>query len=120
MTGICVTYPGEKKPELHQELVTIQDKVDAGCLNNGPLEADGQPKDGALETVGDPDADDEAADDTDDTSSMTSSASSTASSQSGGVGSNRKKSIPLSIRNLKRKHKKKRTKFSREFKPGDR
>uniref|UniRef100_A0A7N8X362 (E3-independent) E2 ubiquitin-conjugating enzyme n=1 Tax=Mastacembelus armatus TaxID=205130 RepID=A0A7N8X362_9TELE len=52
--------------------------------------------------------------------SLTSSASSTASSQSGGLGTNRKKSIPLSIRNLKRKHKKKRTKFSREFKPGDR
>ncbi|KAG7485332.1 hypothetical protein JOB18_008191 [Solea senegalensis] len=66
------------------------------------------------------DADDEAAEDTDDTSSLTSSASSTASSQSGGLGTNRKKSIPLSIRNLKRKHKKKRTKFSREFKPGDR
>lgn len=53
-------------------------------------------------------------------SSLTSSASSTASSQSGGLAPNRKKSIPLSIRNLKRKHKKKRTKFSREFKPGDR
>ncbi|XP_068448387.1 (E3-independent) E2 ubiquitin-conjugating enzyme UBE2O [Clinocottus analis] len=69
---------------------------------------------------GEQDADDEAAEDTDDTSSLTSSASSTASSQSGGLGVNRKKSIPLSIRNLKRKHKKKRTKFSREFKPGDR
>ncbi|CAB1344907.1 unnamed protein product [Coregonus sp. 'balchen'] len=68
------------------------------------------------------DADDEAgAEDTDDTLSLTSSASSTASSQSSGLGGlNRKKSIPLSIRNLKRKHKKKRTKFSREFKPGDR
>lgn len=66
------------------------------------------------------DADDEAADDTDDTSSLTSSASSTASSQSGGLTTSRKKSIPLSIRNLKRKHKKKRTKFSREYKPGDR
>lgn len=65
------------------------------------------------------DADDEAADDTDDTSSVTSSASSTASSQSGN-GTGRKKSIPLSIKNLKRKHKKKKTKVSREFKPGDR
>ncbi|KAL2297646.1 hypothetical protein Nmel_016198 [Mimus melanotis] len=65
------------------------------------------------------DADDEAADDTDDTSSVTSSASSTASSQSGS-GTCRKKSIPLSIKNLKRKHKKKKTKVSREFKPGDR
>ncbi|TNN69498.1 (E3-independent) E2 ubiquitin-conjugating enzyme UBE2O [Liparis tanakae] len=69
---------------------------------------------------GEQDADDEAAEDTDDTSSLTSSASSTASSQSGGLGLQRKKSVPLSIRNLKRKHKKKRTKFSREFKPGDR
>ncbi|KAJ1130238.1 hypothetical protein NDU88_008594 [Pleurodeles waltl] len=68
--------------------------------------------------VMDQDADDEAAEDTDDTSSVTSSCSSTASSQSGGGG--RKKSIPLSIKNLKRKHKKKKTKISREFKPGDR
>ncbi|XP_042304768.1 (E3-independent) E2 ubiquitin-conjugating enzyme isoform X1 [Sceloporus undulatus] len=65
------------------------------------------------------DADDEAADDTDDTSSVTSSASSTASSQSGS-GTGRKKSIPLSIKNLKRKHKKKKTKVSRVFKSGDR
>ncbi|XP_028912922.1 (E3-independent) E2 ubiquitin-conjugating enzyme [Ornithorhynchus anatinus] len=65
------------------------------------------------------DADDEGADDTDDTSSVTSSASSTASSQSGS-GTGRKKSTPLSIKNLKRKHKKKKTKVSREFKPGDR
>ncbi|KAG8446092.1 hypothetical protein GDO86_013818 [Hymenochirus boettgeri] len=66
------------------------------------------------------DADDEAAGDTDDASSVTSSASSTTSSQSGG-GTGRKKSIPLSIRNLKRKHKKKKkSKVYREFKPGDR
>ncbi|XP_053565245.1 (E3-independent) E2 ubiquitin-conjugating enzyme isoform X2 [Bombina bombina] len=66
------------------------------------------------------DADDEATGDTDDTSSVTSSASSTASSQSGS-GAGRKKSIPLSIRNLKRKHKKKKkNKVYREFKPGDR
>ncbi|XP_053309325.1 (E3-independent) E2 ubiquitin-conjugating enzyme [Spea bombifrons] len=66
------------------------------------------------------DADDEAAGDTDETSSVTSSASSTASSQSG-CGAGRKKSIPLSIRNLKRKHKKKKkSKVYREFKPGDR
>ncbi|XP_029456286.1 (E3-independent) E2 ubiquitin-conjugating enzyme [Rhinatrema bivittatum] len=64
------------------------------------------------------DADDEAADDTDETSSVTSSASSTASSQSGCSG--RKKSIPLSIKNLKRKHKRKKNKISREFVPGDR
>ncbi|XP_051567988.1 (E3-independent) E2 ubiquitin-conjugating enzyme-like isoform X2 [Myxocyprinus asiaticus] len=67
--------------------------------------------------LGEQESDDEAADDTDDTSSVTSSASSTVSLQSGPT---RKKSIPLSIRNLKRKHKKKRTKFSHEFKPGDR
>ena len=56
------------------------------------------------------DADDEAADDTDDTSSVTSSASSTTSSQSGS-GTSRKKSIPLSIKNLKRKHKRKKRYF---------
>lgn len=65
------------------------------------------------------DADDEAADDTDDTSSVTSSASSTTSSQSGS-GASRKKSIPLSIKNLKRKHKRKKNKITRDFKPGDR
>ncbi|NP_001414250.1 (E3-independent) E2 ubiquitin-conjugating enzyme UBE2O isoform 2 [Mus musculus] len=65
------------------------------------------------------DADDEAADDTDDTSSVTSSASSTTSSQSGS-GTGRKKSIPLSIKNLKRKHKRKKNKVTRDFKPGDR
>ncbi|XP_050775182.1 (E3-independent) E2 ubiquitin-conjugating enzyme isoform X3 [Gopherus flavomarginatus] len=81
------------------------------------LKEDGSP-DYRLQSM-EQDADDEAADDTDDTSSVTSSASSTASSQSGsGIG--RKKSIPLSIKNLKRKHKKKKTKISREFKPGDR
>ncbi|XP_041433344.1 (E3-independent) E2 ubiquitin-conjugating enzyme UBE2O isoform X2 [Xenopus laevis] len=65
-------------------------------------------------------ADDEAAGDTDDTSSVTSSASSTTSSQSGS-GTGRKKSIPLSIRNLKRKHKKKKkSKVYKEFKYGDR
>ncbi|XP_075418366.1 (E3-independent) E2 ubiquitin-conjugating enzyme isoform X2 [Tenrec ecaudatus] len=65
------------------------------------------------------DADDEAADDTDDTSSVTSSASSTTSSQSGS-GTGRKKSVPLSIKNLKRKHKRKKSKITRDFKPGDR
>ncbi|OCT60708.1 (E3-independent) E2 ubiquitin-conjugating enzyme UBE2O [Xenopus laevis] len=66
------------------------------------------------------DADDEAAVDTDDTSSVTSSASSTTSSQSGS-GTGRKKSIPLSIRNLKKKHKKKKkSKVYKEFKHGDR
>ncbi|KAM8843493.1 ubiquitin-conjugating enzyme E2O isoform 2-T2 [Synchiropus picturatus] len=90
---------------------------------NGPLEPTHSPCETPDDSHGehlDPDADDEAAEDTDDTSSLTSSASSTASSQSGGPATNRKKSIPLSIRNLKRKHKKKRTKFSRELKPGDR
>ncbi|KAM4585479.1 ubiquitin-conjugating enzyme E2O isoform 1-T1 [Odontesthes bonariensis] len=93
--------------------------------NNGPVvpvqnPLDSQNTNDTTAEHGEQDADDEAAEDTDDTSSLTSSASSTASSQSGGLGTNRKKSIPLSIRNLKRKHKKKRTKFSREFKPGDR
>uniref|UniRef100_A0A665XBG9 (E3-independent) E2 ubiquitin-conjugating enzyme n=1 Tax=Echeneis naucrates TaxID=173247 RepID=A0A665XBG9_ECHNA len=93
--------------------------------NNGPVVPSQNPSDpqntnDTSAEHGEQDADDEAAEDTDDTSSLTSSASSTASSQSGGLGTNRKKSIPLSIRNLKRKHKKKRTKFSREFKPGDR
>ncbi|XP_040292226.1 (E3-independent) E2 ubiquitin-conjugating enzyme [Bufo bufo] len=69
---------------------------------------------------GEQDTDDEAAEDTDDTSSVTSSASSTTSSKSGS-GPGRKKSIPLSIRNLKRKHKKKKkSKVYREFKTGDR
>ncbi|KAG9473701.1 hypothetical protein GDO78_004156 [Eleutherodactylus coqui] len=69
---------------------------------------------------GEQDPDDEAAEDTDDTSSVTSSASSTTSSKSGS-GPGRKKSIPLSIRNLKRKHKKKKkSKVYREFKTGDR
>ncbi|RVE76630.1 hypothetical protein OJAV_G00010700 [Oryzias javanicus] len=89
--------------------------------NNGPVnQLDPEHANDAASEHAEQDADDEAAEDTDDTSSLTSSASSTASSQSGGLGTNRKKSIPLSIRNLKRKHKKKRTKFSREFKPGDR
>uniref|UniRef100_A0A8C5D0Q1 UBC core domain-containing protein n=1 Tax=Gadus morhua TaxID=8049 RepID=A0A8C5D0Q1_GADMO len=90
--------------------------------NNGPADAqpDTQTLTGSWEEPAEQDADDEAAEDTDDSSSLTSSASSTASSQSGGLAASRKKSIPLSIRNLKRKHKKKKTKFSREFKPGDR
>ncbi|XP_023189436.1 (E3-independent) E2 ubiquitin-conjugating enzyme isoform X2 [Xiphophorus maculatus] len=101
------------------------EQTDSPHLNNGPVTAGQNPvdpksaNDNAAEH-GEQDADDEGAEDTDDTSSLTSSASSTASSQSGGLGTNRKKSIPLSIRNLKRKHKKKRTKFSREFKRGDR
>ncbi|XP_060109489.1 (E3-independent) E2 ubiquitin-conjugating enzyme [Heteronotia binoei] len=82
------------------------------------LKGDDMSSDYKLQSI-EQDADDEAADDTDDTSSVTSSASSTASSQSGS-GTGRKKSIPLSIKNLKRKHKKKKTKVSREFKPGDR
>ncbi|XP_035985505.1 (E3-independent) E2 ubiquitin-conjugating enzyme UBE2O isoform X2 [Fundulus heteroclitus] len=108
-------FQGEHKTE----------QTDPSHLNNGPLMPAQNPmetkstNDGTAE-LGEQDADDEGAEDTDDTSSLTSSASSTASSQSGGLGTNRKKSIPLSIRNLKRKHKKKRTKFSREFKRGDR
>ncbi|XP_077426111.1 ubiquitin-conjugating enzyme E2O isoform X2 [Vanacampus margaritifer] len=91
---------------------------DNNCPNN-QNPPDPQNTQNAPAEHGEHDADDEAAEDTDDASSLTSSASSTASSQSGGLGTNRKKSIPLSIRNLKRKHKKRRTKFSREFKPGD-
>ncbi|XP_028828548.1 ubiquitin-conjugating enzyme E2O isoform X1 [Denticeps clupeoides] len=96
------------------------------CPNNGPVERPAEGPDGKGPVVtpwswlGEMDSEEELAEDTDDTSSITSSASSTASQQSTGTVHSRKKSIPLSIRNLKRKHKKKRTKFSREFKPGDR
>ncbi|XP_062853913.1 (E3-independent) E2 ubiquitin-conjugating enzyme isoform X2 [Trichomycterus rosablanca] len=99
----------------------------APCSNNGSVsnsETAEEEKEQVAEVpqsqwpvLGDLESDEDAAEDTDDTSSITSSASSTASLQSGPT---RKKSIPLSIRNLKRKHKKKKTKFSREFKPGDR
>ncbi|KAB5584456.1 hypothetical protein PHYPO_G00107740, partial [Pangasianodon hypophthalmus] len=96
------------------------------CSNNGPVpnEADEEGREqeptipqAQWPLLGELESDEDAAEDTDDTSSITSSASSTASLHSG---QSRKKSIPLSIRNLKRKHKKKKTKFSREFKPGDR
>uniref|UniRef100_A0A8C2D8W7 (E3-independent) E2 ubiquitin-conjugating enzyme n=1 Tax=Cyprinus carpio TaxID=7962 RepID=A0A8C2D8W7_CYPCA len=110
--------------------VQEQDSTDDNSVpcypNNGPvqsqdaLEEGKEPLDvlqGQWAHLGEQESDEEPGDDTDDTSSVTSSASSTASLQSGPT---RKKSIPLSIRNLKRKHKKKRTKFSREFKPGDR
>uniref|UniRef100_A0A3P8XTP2 (E3-independent) E2 ubiquitin-conjugating enzyme n=1 Tax=Esox lucius TaxID=8010 RepID=A0A3P8XTP2_ESOLU len=113
--------PGDHKPDNAQP-----DPADHTArpqnLNNGPLSRGAPCPPPPWPEPGEQDADDEAgAEDTDDTASMTSSASSTASSQSSGLGGpNRKKSIPLSIRNLKRKHKKKRTKFSREFKPGDR
>uniref|UniRef100_A0A8B9L1G3 (E3-independent) E2 ubiquitin-conjugating enzyme n=1 Tax=Astyanax mexicanus TaxID=7994 RepID=A0A8B9L1G3_ASTMX len=96
------------------------------CPNNGPVPTPEPAEDGGDQVdvpqgqwpqLGELESDEEQVEDTDDTSSITSSASSTASLQSG---PSRKKSIPLSIRNLKRKHKKKKTKFSREFKPGDR
>ncbi|XP_051987103.1 (E3-independent) E2 ubiquitin-conjugating enzyme-like isoform X1 [Xyrauchen texanus] len=87
------------------------------CPNNGPVLCPDDLEEGQWTQLGEQESDEEAGDDTDDTSSITSSASSTASMQSGLT---RKKSIPLSIRNLKRKHKKKRMKISREFKPGDR
>ncbi|XP_062402170.1 (E3-independent) E2 ubiquitin-conjugating enzyme UBE2O [Sardina pilchardus] len=125
---------GEKPTEAKHDGIA-EDPSAPRCPNNGPVERpDGVTdkevqteravapvagEEGQGETPGELDSDAEA-DDTDDTSSITSSASSTASLQSTGLGHNRKKSIPLSIRNLKRKHKKKRTKFSREFKPGDR
>uniref|UniRef100_A0A8B9PZZ0 (E3-independent) E2 ubiquitin-conjugating enzyme n=1 Tax=Apteryx owenii TaxID=8824 RepID=A0A8B9PZZ0_APTOW len=109
---------GEKKEEQPEE--TGKDKGGAAVRQQQPpfLLKDEGSSDYRLQSM-EQDADDEAADDTDDTSSVTSSASSTASSQSGS-GTGRKKSIPLSIKNLKRKHKKKKTKISREFKPGDR
>ncbi|KAM9769379.1 ubiquitin-conjugating enzyme E2O isoform 2-T2 [Menidia menidia] len=110
----------DSQGELKSEQVDSSRPNNNGPVMSLPNSLDSQnPSDSTAEHV-EQDADDEAAEDTDDTSSLTSSASSTASSQSGGLGTNRKKSIPLSIRNLKRKHKKKRTKFSREFKPGDR
>ncbi|KAI4879504.1 hypothetical protein NFI96_018150 [Prochilodus magdalenae] len=96
------------------------------CPNNGPVPAPEPAEDGGEQgdvpqgqwpQLGELESDEEPVEDTDDTSSITSSASSTTSLQSG---PSRRKSIPLSIRNLKRKHKKKKTKFSREFKPGDR
>ncbi|NXA51605.1 UBE2O enzyme, partial [Nothocercus julius] len=108
---------GEKKKEQPEE--TGKDKGGAVRQQQPPfLLKDEGSSDYRLQSM-EQDADDEAADDTDDTSSVTSSASSTTSSQSGS-GTGRKKSIPLSIKNLKRKHKKKKTKVSREFKPGDR
>ncbi|CAM4649603.1 unnamed protein product [Lepidochelys olivacea] len=110
---------GELKEEQPEEMGKETSCAAAGRQQQPPflLKDNGSP-DYRLQSM-EQDADDEAADDTDDTSSVTSSASSTASSQSGsGIG--RKKSIPLSIKNLKRKHKKKKTKISREFKPGDR
>ncbi|XP_074967801.1 (E3-independent) E2 ubiquitin-conjugating enzyme [Phalacrocorax aristotelis] len=110
--------PGERKEEQPEE--TGKEKGGAEVRQQQPpfLLKDEGSSDYRLQSM-EQDADDEAADDTDDTSSVTSSASSTASSQSGS-GTGRKKSIPLSIKNLKRKHKKKKTKISREFKPGDR
>ncbi|KAM8991852.1 (E3-independent) E2 ubiquitin-conjugating enzyme [Ara ararauna] len=109
--------PGESKEEQPEE--TGKEKEGAAARQQPPfLLKDEGLSDYRLQSM-EQDADDEAADDTDDTSSVTSSASSTASSQSGS-GTGRKKSIPLSIKNLKRKHKKKKTKVSREFKPGDR
>nr|XP_046188085.1 LOW QUALITY PROTEIN: (E3-independent) E2 ubiquitin-conjugating enzyme UBE2O-like [Oncorhynchus gorbuscha] len=122
------SFYGDLKPDNTHPDSTAQPLPRPHHPNNGPNHAL-QPLTLCAPPCSDPwpepaeqDADDEAgAEDTDDTLSLTSSASSTASSQSGGLGGlNRKKSIPLSIRNLKRKHKKKRTKFSREFKPGDR
>lgn len=112
--------PGERKEEQPEETGKEKGGAAARQQQQQPpflLKDEGLP-DYRLQSM-EQDADDEAADDTDDTSSVTSSASSTASSQSGS-GTCRKKSIPLSIKNLKRKHKKKKTKVSREFKPGDR
>lgn len=121
----CLYSPGEKRSVQEQD---CPDDNSVPCYpNNGPFPCQDALKEGQEPPLnvlqgqwahlGEQDSDEEPGDDTDDTSSVTSSASSTASLQSGPT---RKKSIPLSIRNLKRKHKKKRTKFSREFKPGDR
>lgn len=111
--------PGERKEEQPEETGKEKGGTAARQQQQPPfLLKDEGSSDYQLQSM-EQDADDEAADDTDDTSSVTSSASSTASSQSGS-GTSRKKSIPLSIKNLKRKHKKKKTKISREFKPGDR
>ncbi|NWQ82367.1 UBE2O enzyme, partial [Columbina picui] len=111
--------PGERKEEQTEETGKEKGGTAARQQQQPPfLLKDEGSSDYRLQSM-EQDADDEAADDTDDTSSVTSSASSTASSQSGS-GTGRKKSIPLSIKNLKRKHKKKKTKISREFKPGDR
>uniref|UniRef100_A0A663LMH6 (E3-independent) E2 ubiquitin-conjugating enzyme n=1 Tax=Athene cunicularia TaxID=194338 RepID=A0A663LMH6_ATHCN len=117
-TSNSAQSPGERKEEQPEE--TGKEKGGAAARQQQPpfLLKDEGSSDYRLQSM-EQDADDEAADDTDDTSSVTSSASSTASSQSGS-GTGRKKSIPLSIKNLKRKHKKKKTKISREFKPGDR
>ncbi len=117
--------PGEKRSVQEQD---CPDDNSVPCYpNKGPfpfqdaLEEGIEPPlnvfQGQWAHFGEQESDEEPGDDTDETSSVTSSASSTASLQSGPT---RKKSIPLSIRNLKRKHKKKRTKFSRKFKPGDR
>ncbi|XP_069728408.1 (E3-independent) E2 ubiquitin-conjugating enzyme [Phaenicophaeus curvirostris] len=110
--------PGERKEEQPEEMGKERGAAAARQQQPPFLLKDEASSDYRLQSM-EQDADDEAADDTDDTSSVTSSASSTASSQSGS-GTGRKKSIPLSIKNLKRKHKKKKTKVSREFKPGDR
>ncbi|TRY57809.1 hypothetical protein DNTS_035759 [Danionella cerebrum] len=107
---------GDKLPVREQEAVDLNT---VPCqTTNGPAMCQEAPKDPSQDTlqgqwctVGDADSEEDAGEDTDDASSVTSSASSTASLQSI---PGRKKSIPLSIRNLKRKHKKKRTKFSRE------
>ncbi|XP_071620097.1 (E3-independent) E2 ubiquitin-conjugating enzyme isoform X3 [Heliangelus exortis] len=118
-SSTSASSPGERKEEQAEEME--KEKGAAAQQQQPPppfLLKDEGSSDYRLQSM-EQDADDEAADDTDDTSSVTSSASSTASSQSGS-GTGRKKSIPLSIKNLKRKHKKKKTKISREFKPGDR
>ncbi|XP_056606679.1 LOW QUALITY PROTEIN: (E3-independent) E2 ubiquitin-conjugating enzyme UBE2O [Triplophysa dalaica] len=125
------SHSTEKVESMEGEEKSMQEKDcpdDVPCYpNNGPVSCpegvdEGEkPQSDASQKpcahLGELESDEEIADDTDDTSSVTSSASSTASQH---CGPSRKKSIPLSIRNLKKKHKKKRTKFSREFKPGDR
>ncbi|XP_031207054.1 (E3-independent) E2 ubiquitin-conjugating enzyme isoform X2 [Mastomys coucha] len=111
----------EEQPDGSASPVEMQDEGSEGLQETGEPLPPFLLKEGGDDGLhsAEQDADDEAADDTDDTSSVTSSASSTTSSQSGS-GTGRKKSIPLSIKNLKRKHKRKKNKITRDFKPGDR
>ncbi|XP_077575501.1 ubiquitin-conjugating enzyme E2O isoform X2 [Stigmatopora nigra] len=110
---------GKKTENISTQGEPKLEQTDSHQYNNCPNNQNLPDPQNAPDEHAEEDADDEGAEDSDDTSSLTSSTGSTASSQSGGQGTNRKKSIPLSIRNLKRKHKKKRTRFSRVFKAGD-
>ncbi|XP_063052659.1 (E3-independent) E2 ubiquitin-conjugating enzyme UBE2O [Engraulis encrasicolus] len=120
----CPNNNGHLEEDQRSDGLTTTDNKDAQSrCQNCHAELQSNPAPPSQNQNADSDAEMEMeTEDTDDTSSITSSASSTASLRSAGHTPypGRKKSIPLSIRNLKRTHKKKRTKFSREFKPGDR